>query len=144
MSKLDKNCTEPGYLFGRLFCVLELTQAKASGGGSVERTFGVALASPNQIFPRLLSRAKSAHLPKLKRDNTGLFCKIESMIQEIENKFNAKSLPASLEPEQQGLFLLGYYHQKEDWFERKVISHDEADSSSSEPMETEPELSERS
>jgi len=113
MTSLDPNFERPAYRYGRLFNVLERIQENATGGGGVERTFGSAMTSPVSTLPRLIGRAKQAHLPKLKRDKPGLYYWFQETLTEIlEKPEPLGGFKTRLEPEEQGLFVLGYYHQR--------------------------------
>lgn len=113
MSKLDPSFDNPAYLYGRLFYLLERIQNAASGGGGVERTFGSAMTSPISALPRLVARAKQAHLPKLHRDSPGLYFWFQQQMTEVLDKLDPNvSFQTRLQPEEQGLFVLGYYHQR--------------------------------
>jgi len=112
MIKLDTEFDNPAYLYGRLFFVLEQIQDEATGGSGVERTFGSALMSPVNTLPRLLARAKQAHLPKLRRDKRKAFMRYEKLLNEIQGKLSpAEGFLTRLRAEEQGYFILGYWHQ---------------------------------
>jgi CRISPR-associated protein Csd1 len=54
---LDPENSDPGYLLGRLFAVLEKTQALAQGNVNAsikDRYYGAASATPRTVFPLLL------------------------------------------------------------------------------------------
>ena len=112
--KVDLNTAniEPGYLCGRLLYVLERAQRTAIPGVNatvVDRYYGNASTAPQSVFPLLLKGAR-AHLSKLNRDNRGAQRSIELEIEEI--LANMDNFPKTLSLEQQGLFALGYYHQR--------------------------------
>ena len=58
------------------------------------------------------------HLSKLRRDEEkkGTYVYLDRNIEEIVTALEAKPLPAFLEPTEQGLFSIGYYHQRKDLF----------------------------
>jgi CRISPR-associated protein Csd1 len=104
------------YQLGRLFAVLEKTQADAIPGVSAgvrERYFGSASATPASIFPRLL-RMTQHHMSKL---HDGQRVNRDKLIQEI--CASVDSFPRHLNLEEQGLFQIGYYHQRQDLFTKK-------------------------
>ncbi len=115
---LDRNSTEPGYLLGRLFGVLEDAQGAAMGGSVNatirDRYYGAASATPASIFPVLL-RNSSNHLSKIRKDSKGRAVNIEKSIQEIMDKM-PDHFPKSLNIEGQGRFAIGYYHQHSERF----------------------------
>lgn len=114
---LDGSRMEPGYRLGRLFAVLEKTQADALGGrlnATVrDRFYSSASAAPAAVFPRLL-RTYQHHLAKLE---TGRKVARERSVQEILEP--VERFPAHLNLAEQGLFALGYYHQMNDLFRSK-------------------------
>ena len=115
---LNKENTTPAYLLGRLFAVLEKTQEEALPGLNAtirDRYIGSASATPRSVFPRLLSMVQH-HISKAEY---GKFRTMDiSNIMEGLNEF-----PAHLKLEDQGVFFLGYYHQRNDFFKK----HDKED-----------------
>ncbi|QDU05670.1 CRISPR-associated protein (Cas_Csd1) [Gimesia chilikensis] len=115
---LDTDYPEPAYHMGRLFSELENTQKDALPGVYTtikDRFFGGASATPGIVFPRLI-RMNQYHLGKL--DPAGKAYH-EKRIQEICQKLD--QFPAHLGLLQQGLFALGYYHQRQDIFVNKAL-----------------------
>lgn len=113
---LDRNRTEPAYRLGRLFAALEHTQADALGQVNApirDRFYSSASATPRSVFPRLL-RTYQHHLAKLEG---GHKVKREKLVQEILDPVDA--FPAHLNLAEQGLFAIGYYHQRNDFFKSK-------------------------
>lgn len=118
---LDKNSTEPGYLLGRLFAVLEHAQSAALGSNVNatirDRYYGAASATPASIFPVLL-RNSANHLGKVRKERKGLAVNIEKLLQEILDKM-PDHFPRSLNLEGQGRFAIGYYHQSKDHYTKR-------------------------
>lgn len=113
---LNTQRTEPAYLLGRLFAALEKTQEDALGklnAGIRERFYSSASATPGSVFPRIL-RTYQHHLSKLEG---GMKTNRERLIQAIHAPLDG--YPAHLTLEQQGLFAIGYYHQRQDFFTKK-------------------------
>jgi len=113
---LNTDRTEPAYLLGRLFAALEKTQEDALGrlnAGIRERFYSSASATPGSVFPRIL-RTYQHHLSKLKG---GMKTNRERLIQGIHAPLD--SYPAHLNLEEQGLFAIGYYHQRQALFPTK-------------------------
>lgn len=112
---LDKTNTNPGYLFGRLFAMLEKAQITAAGGpGKLnttirERFYGAFSSSPITVLPMLM-KLKNHHLAKL-GDRPKLKNWFEGKIAEIIDGLKAHDLPAHLILEDQARFAIGYYHQ---------------------------------
>lgn len=113
---LDTSRSEPAYRLGRLFAALEKTQQDALGSvgaGIRDRFYASASATPGTVFPRLL-RTYQHHLAKLEG---GRKVNREKLVQEIFAALNA--IPAHLGLPEQGMFALGYYHQMNDFFQKK-------------------------
>jgi CRISPR-associated protein Csd1 len=75
----------------------------------VDRFFGAASSAPASVYGRLL-RGAQPHLSKLKRDRPAASRAIERRLEEILAGLPA--FPRVLTLEEQGLFALGYYHQR--------------------------------
>ncbi|HSS63420.1 MAG TPA: type I-C CRISPR-associated protein Cas8c/Csd1, partial [Gammaproteobacteria bacterium] len=117
---LDKDCPHVAYHLGRLFAALEKTQEDALGGELnvtiKDRYLSSASANPVTAFPRLL-RLHAHHLDKLGTENRGLKVTRERLVQEICDRVNAaEGFPGHLPLDEQGLFFVGYYHQRRDFF----------------------------
>lgn len=118
---LDKQSTQPGYLLGRLFAVLEHVQ-RAALGSQVnatirDRYYGAASATPASIFPVLLRNTQN-HLGKLRKERKGQAVNLERDISEIVGGL-PDQFPRSLKIEDQGRFAIGYYHQSQSYFTRR-------------------------
>lgn len=114
---LDPNRPEAAYHLGRLFAALEKVQEDALPGLNdtiKDRYFGAASATPQSVFPRLI-RLKQHHIGKI--DNTGHRIVHERRIQDIMARLG--DFPAHMNLHDQGLFAIGYYHQRKDIFTRK-------------------------
>ncbi len=113
---LDTENNEPAYVLGRLFAALEKAQ-KDSADGRLESTikdryFSSAAATPAVIFPVLLKLSRS-HIAKL---GPGQNIYYESTIADLLSRIAV--FPTHQGLEEQGLFMIGYYHQ-EKWFYTK-------------------------
>lgn len=117
---LDSTNTNPGYLLGRLFAVLEKAQESANPGINAtirDRFYGAASSTPIAVFPHLL-KLKVHHIAKL--DNRGQAVNLEKLIGEIMEKVAAdEAFSAHLTLQDQGRFAVGYYHQRQDFFTKK-------------------------
>lgn len=114
---LDPSRTEPGYKLGRAFAVLEKVQEDALPGIKAtikDKFFASASSTPANVFPRLM-RLSQHHLAKL--DNPGRRVYYEKIQQEIHNDLTR--YPSHLGMEDQGLFVIGYYHQRQSFFTKK-------------------------
>lgn len=115
---LNPDRPEPSYQLGRLFAVLEKTQSDAFKGSLnatiKDRFFSAASATPATVFPRLI-RLNQHHSSKLETKSYQV--NAEKRMQEIMAKL--ESFPAHLSMAEQGLFAIGYYHQRQDFFTKK-------------------------
>jgi CRISPR-associated protein Csd1 len=125
---LDLTCAEPAYVCGRLMAEFENLQREANrsalrsedGGGRdvnssvLDRYFALASTYPAVAFPKLEVLAQK-HLRKLRRDKPGTAVAIDSRIQRLHNLLSpapGQGFTSRLSLDGQGLFMLGYYHQK--------------------------------
>ena len=113
---LDPDRPEPAYQTGRLFAVLEKTQEDALSVNKTikDRYFGAASATPASVFPRLI-RLNQHHLGKLEKPSRIYH---ERLIQDIAA--NIDSFQTHLTLHEQGLFAIGYYHQRKALFTKSV------------------------
>lgn len=114
---LDKSNTDPGYRLGRLFAALERIQSVAQPGIKAtirDRYYGAASSSPGSVFP-ILMKLKNHHLSKL--DTPALAGWFEKTLGEIFAGIT--TFPPHLSLAEQGLFAIGYYHQRQDFFTKK-------------------------
>ena len=110
MVELDRTRSEPAYHCGRLLAVLENAQRQAIGVASVtERYYGAASTAPASVFGALM-KGVVHHLAKLERDKPGAYFGIQRDLEEISSRIEA--FPRTLSLREQGLFALGYYHQR--------------------------------
>ena len=115
---LDPNRPEVAYQLGRLFAVLEKTQEDSVQGSLnatiKDRFFSAASATPAVVFPRLI-RMSQHHIGKLEK--AAYRVSAEKRMQEIFSQI--EKFPSHLDMQQQGLFAIGYYHQRQDFFTKK-------------------------
>ena len=112
MVQLDPTNPSAAYQCGRLLAVLEEVQRVAIPGAKatiVDRFFGTASSAPASVFGRLM-RGAQPHLSKLERDNKGAYFRLQRSLEEVASGLNG--FPRTLTLEDQGLFSLGYYHQR--------------------------------
>ncbi len=111
---LDESNTNPAYLLGRLFSVLENIQRNALGdkvnATITDKYYASASTVPYSIYPRLLSGSKH-HLSKLRKDKPGLAVTLEKELGNIMGMLPTE-FPRHFSIEHQGRFSIGYYHQK--------------------------------
>ncbi|WP_316172190.1 type I-C CRISPR-associated protein Cas8c/Csd1 [Bradyrhizobium sp. SZCCHNRI3037] len=120
---LDPDNREPGYLLGRLFAVYEQIQTAALGqklNSTIrDKFYGAAASQPRKIFP-FLDKGCRLHLSKLGKSRQGYRVALEKSISEIMETMSPGDdpFPPHLPDKQQGLFALGYYHQRNHFFYR--------------------------
>lgn len=114
---LNEDAKSVPYHLGRLFACLEKAQAGALGtevNATIrDRFWGAASTSPATVFPRLLHLAQH-HVSK--DEKWGGFH--DHKIEEVMNSLPSQ-LPRRLSLEEQGMFALGYYHQRHDFYAKK-------------------------
>ena len=118
---LDPAETNTAYRLGRLFAVLEEIQ-RAALGGQVnatirDRYYGAASATPASVFPLLLKNTMN-HLAKVRKDKPGWAVNLEKSLGDIMDGMGTH-FPRNLRLEEQGRFVIGYYHQHQQRFAGK-------------------------
>lgn len=113
---LDIENNDQAYLCGRLFAMLERIQNNASTS-ELNRTikdsyFSSACAKPADIFPRLMKLAQY----HLKKDDYGIIDNkiVGEIMEKLGNEF-----PQTLSLNDQGKFIIGYYHQYQSFFKKR-------------------------
>jgi len=117
---LDENNTNTGYRLGRLFAVLERVQEDANPGVNTtirDSYFGAASSTPSAVFPTLMRRNQH-HMTQLRKEKPGLYVNRDKLIQAICNDGidGDRGFDTTLSLENQGRFVIGYYHQRQDFF----------------------------
>lgn len=121
---LDLSNANIGYRLGRLFATLEKIQAEANPGINAtirDRFYGAASGTPVAVFSNLM-RLKNHHLAKL--ENKGRRINFERLIAEIMDEVG--DFPTHLSLADQGRFAIGYYHQTQQFYTKKVSVSDES------------------
>ncbi|MDR2939072.1 MAG: type I-C CRISPR-associated protein Cas8c/Csd1 [Clostridiales bacterium] len=114
---LNEKSENTPYVLGRLFSVLEMLQDRANGSSTIrERYFTSACSNPSSIFPTLLNLSIH-HSAKL--DNPIFFEKLKSEL--ISRLGGEDPFPAALSLDDQGRFIVGYYHQRQFFFTKKEV-----------------------
>ena len=120
---LDKHETRIGYCLGRLFAVLEKLQSDTHPGINStirDRYYSSASSTPKAVFGTLM-RLKNHHMKKLQKPEWQV--STEKRIGEIME--HIREFPSHLNLENQGLFAIGYYHQKQDLYTKKSNPNEE-------------------
>ena len=111
---LQKDFESQGYQLGRLFAALERAQKAALGDVNAtikDRYFGAASSTPGRVFP-ILMRLSQHHIAKAEWGRS-----VDRTIAEVMDGIT--TFPTHLALEEQGLFAIGYYHQRNDFFRKK-------------------------
>ncbi|NEB02000.1 type I-C CRISPR-associated protein Cas8c/Csd1 [Streptomyces sp. SID13726] len=114
--QLDEPNTEPGYLCGRTFAILEAIQYAALGDINTtigDKYFGTAMTAPAAVLTTLRTGA-NAHLKRLRRDKRATYYALDARLAEA---FAALAqlddgIPLLLPTRQQAWFVLGYEQQR--------------------------------
>jgi CRISPR-associated protein Csd1 len=119
---LDPSRPESAYQLGRLLAVLDKCQQDALGSVNAtltDRYYGAASSTPATVFPTLL-RNNRHHLAKVRKEKPGWAITHEGAIQEILDGLD--DFPRVLHLRDQGLFALGFHHQRQALFTKKTTS----------------------
>jgi len=120
---LNEESTNVPYVLGRTFAVLEAVQETANPGIKStikDRYFNSAASTPSIIFP-ILHKLANSHLKKIGRDKEGLKIYYSQLIGELSDKIAMSQIPIPkrMGLEDQGIFILGYYHETQKRYGKK-------------------------
>lgn len=124
---LNESYTHPAYVLGRLFAVLEKVQKEAIGDVNAsikDRYFTSACATPASVFPTLLRM--SQHWTSKAEYGYASDRRIQDLLVLLE----AKPFPKRLTLDEQGVFVLGYYHQRAAFYVKNSDTTAETESES--------------
>ena len=108
---LNEQSENRAYIFGRLFAILEKAQLDANPGINStikDRYFTSACATPASVFPILL-RLSQHHISKAEYGYAS-DKKIANILEKLD--IDNHPFPSNLFLDEQGVFILGYYHQR--------------------------------
>ncbi|MCD7982365.1 MAG: type I-C CRISPR-associated protein Cas8c/Csd1 [Clostridiales bacterium] len=114
--ELNEGTMDLAYVLGRTFAVLEEIQEKANLNINAtirDRYFNSACTTPESIFP-VLMRLKNSHIRKL---DVGMSKYYERALTQLQGRVTY--YPKRLNLEEQGRFILGYYHQVQKRYTKK-------------------------
>ncbi|MNT74764.1 CRISPR-associated protein [compost metagenome] len=100
-----------------MFAILERLQGVAQDNLNAtirDRYYGAASCTPAVVFPRLI---KLSMHHAAKADERGRW--LEKLKGEVMAGLPAHGMPKILNLEEQGMFAIGYYHQRERFFVKK-------------------------
>ena len=115
LMSLNRDNTNSAYRLGRLFALLEKIQLEAMDRKNVnatirDRFYASASATPARTFP-VIMRIAMFHLAKLRKQKAGLAYFFEEEVEQVFNDLDS-SFPKSFDLDDQGRFVIGYYHQR--------------------------------
>lgn len=113
LDHLNVNTTDPAYLSGRLFAVLESIQRTALDNINTtiaDKFFGAAMGRPLAVLMMLRKNA-TGHLRRLRGSKRAAGAALDRRLDEVLDLFTTE-IPATLDLPGQGLFVLGYHHQR--------------------------------
>ncbi len=116
---LNQETNDTAYVLGRMFAVLESIQEEANPGINAtikDKYFNAACANPVSVFPVLI-KLKNSHIRKIERQKERKKIFYEKLLTELAGKI--MKFPKRLTLEEQGQFILGYYHQVQKRYEKK-------------------------
>lgn len=116
---LNTETNDTAYVLGRIFAILEAVQEEANPGINStirDRYFNAACATPESVFP-ILMKLKNSHIRKIERKKEWRKISYEKLFAELKGKI--EYYPKRLTLEEQGRFILGYYHQVQKRYEKK-------------------------
>jgi len=125
---MDPNCTNVPVRLGKLFAVLERLQSEAQGkrdmsSNITQRYYGAASSTPAVVVGQLM-KLHHHHLRKLKPALRGYYQKMIGQILKSDSGEPIDRFPSILTAEEQGLFAIGYYHQREEFWQKKDTRKD--------------------
>jgi CRISPR-associated protein Csd1 len=110
---MDPNNPNRGYRLGRMMAVLENMQRLALGKNVnatvVDKYFGGASATPAAVFHSLLNMFRK-HARKARDEYPGIVINLEREADDILNGLD--TIPLHLDIAEQGMFVLGYHHER--------------------------------
>lgn len=116
---LNESSEDTAYVLGRIFSVWEQIQEAANPGLNStikDRYFNAACATPTAVFSKL-QVLSNHHLRKIEKGREVYF---EKKLTELMSKLHGgEALPKTLSLDEQGMFILGYYHQTQKRYEKK-------------------------
>jgi CRISPR-associated protein Csd1 len=120
---LNKDDPNIAYRLGRLFAVLEQAQKSALGNlnaGIGDKYYGAASSTPRTVFSALVKNARN-HISSLRKGKKAEWVKdakstagwLEKELGQIMLPFDStQPFPKTLSLDEQGRFVIGYYHQR--------------------------------
>lgn len=121
---LDKDNTNPGYLYGRLFAVIDRIQEIVNAKNTIRnRYMNAASSTPVTVFPAILNLSNH-HFEKLEVSKRFF----DDLKGEIISKIEPYGFLPQLDLQDQGRFFIGYYHQRQDLKQNRGNNNEETNS----------------
>jgi len=113
LMELNKNIDDKGYILGQIFALLEKANIDVMHPKTTlrDKFWASASTGPGRVFPILIDTVHH----NLKDYKYAAY--IDKQLSELMEKLS--SIPKRLNIREQGLFILGYYHKKQDMYTRK-------------------------
>jgi CRISPR-associated protein Csd1 len=124
---MDESNTNIAYRLGRLFATLEKLQEEARenklNATIRDRFYGAASSNPSSTFPTLI-KLSNHHLEKYSKIQKDYKKRnFDSLIGEIIDGIDPSTgFPNTFTLEEQGLFAIGYYQQKQAFYTKKEVN----------------------
>jgi CRISPR-associated protein Csd1 len=103
------------YCCGRLLAAFSNIQREALGAEVnktiIDSSYGAAATTPSRIFGTLEVKVQN-HLTELRKKKGGLAFFFSQQLEEIHAAMPGANFPTTLTLEEQGIFAMGYWHQK--------------------------------
>ncbi|OOB78050.1 MAG: type I-C CRISPR-associated protein Cas8c/Csd1 [Epulopiscium sp. Nuni2H_MBin001] len=117
--KLNEETNYTPYVLGRIFSILENIQESAIGTSTIkDQYFNSACVTPSLVFP-LIQKLSIHHVKVLKRDKPGLAVNLQKELGQLIDRID-ETLPKQMSLEDQGIFIIGYYHETQKRFTKKA------------------------
>lgn len=104
-AKLNPDSTDLPYTIGRIYSVSE--NLLQSSGQTLR--IAMAMSSPQTMMPQILARVQNTEKSLMNYGKYGIVKVTEKQLRELLGKI--EGYPQALSMDEQGAFLLGYYHQ---------------------------------
>ncbi|MGI6361762.1 MAG: type I-C CRISPR-associated protein Cas8c/Csd1 [Bacillota bacterium] len=113
---LNQESKNVAYVLGRTFAILEMIQKKALDQNINttirDKYFSTACSNPALVFPNLIKLSQH-HLAKIE----GIY--FDKLLGQCISLIEGESFPKTMNMEDQGRFILGYYQQNQKLYEKK-------------------------
>lgn len=123
--KLNPESEYLPYLLGRAFAVLEATQKAQNPDLNTtikDHYFNAACTMPNTVFSTLM-RLYGSHQKVLMRKDAKRGRELDEKLSKIIKKMH-ENCPARLNLDEQGAFIIGYYHENQSLYTKKEEKED--------------------